>query len=184
MALTITPLAELGKALPAFELLSTESKMLKQSAFLNGKPLVIVFMCNHCPYVKAIEDRLIQLGTELKTHGINMVGICSNDPEEHPEDNFENLQKRYLEKKYSFTYLHDPDQKTAHQFGAVCTPDFFVYDNSGKLAYRGRLDDSWKDPNKVTKRELYDACLLLLNNKPLLDKQTPSMGCNIKWSLS
>jgi peroxiredoxin len=130
MALTITPLADLGTALPDFELLSTENKKMKHSDFLNGKPLVVVFMCNHCPYVKAIEDRLIQLGSDLKQRDIHMVGICSNDPVEHPEDNFENLQKRFKEKSYSFTYLHDPDQKVAQKFGAVCTPDYFVYDNN------------------------------------------------------
>lgn len=182
MALTFTPHAELGLDLPAFELLSTENKKLKHTDFMNGKPLVIVFMCNHCPYVKAIEDRLIQLGTDLKKHGINMVGICSNDAIEHPEDNFENLQKRAREKNYSFTYLHDADQTVAHKFGAVCTPDYFVYDSNTKLAYRGRLDDSWKDATQVTKRELYDACMTLLEQKPITEKQTPSMGCNIKWS--
>lgn len=182
MALTITPQAELGLDFPHFELPSTEDKLYQSQDFLNDKPIVIVFMCNHCPYVKAIEDRLIQLGKELKILGINMVGICSNDSTDHPEDNFENLRRRHKEKNYSFPYLHDENQEVAKKFQAVCTPDFFVYDSNGKLAYRGRLDDSWKDESKVTKRELFNACIRLLEHQPLVDKQIPAMGCNIKWS--
>lgn len=182
MALTITPLAELGTRIPDFQLKSIDSKICKTADFLNRRPLVVVFMCNHCPYVKAIEDRLIQLAIDLKEFEINMLGICSNDPIEHPEDNFENLQKRAREKNYPFTYLHDPDQTVARRFGAVCTPDYFVYDSKGILAYRGRLDDSWKDPTQVTKRELLEACKELLAGKAISQKQIPSMGCNIKWS--
>jgi peroxiredoxin len=113
---------------------------------------------------------------------VNVVAICSNDPKDNPDDSFENLKKRAQEKKYPFVYLHDESQAVARQYGAVCTPDFFVYDSKGLLAYRGRLDDSWKDPQKVQKRELFDAVQLLLKNQKAPDKQTPSMGCNIKWS--
>ena len=181
MALIHTPeKIEFGASVPAFELKGIDGKIYRESAFLNSKPVVFMFICNHCPYVKAIEDRLITLGQDLKKHGINVVGICSNDGVSYPDDSFENLKKRATEKNYPFTYLHDETQSAARAFGAVCTPDFFGYDNNGKLAYRGRLDDSWKEPGSVTQRELYTAALDLLNNRPL-SKQTPSMGCSIKW---
>ena len=181
MALTITPEVELGTDCPDFTLPAVDGKTYSLKDFQKGKPLVIMFICNHCPYVQAIEDRLIQLGVDLNAHNIPVIGICSNDAESHPEDSFENLQKRSLEKNYSFLYLYDESQQIARTFGAVCTPDFFVYNNEHKLAYRGRLDDSWKDASKVTQRELFDAVLKLKDNKPINNPQTPSMGCSIKW---
>lgn len=181
MATTFTPFADLGNDCPDFSLPAVDGKTYGLKDFSNGNPLVVMFICNHCPYVQAVEDRLIALGADLKAQGVNVVAICANDAKDHPEDSFENLQKRWKEKNYSFMYLHDESQKVAHQFGAVCTPDFFVYDKNLKLAYRGRLDDSWKDPAKVTQRELYNAVQKLLKNETLSDKQTPSMGCSIKW---
>ena len=183
MALTYTPENELDSQCPDFKLPGVDSKTYQLQNFCNNKPLLIMFICNHCPYVKAIEDRLIELGSDLKKHGIPVIAICSNDSESHPEDNFENLQKRAREKNYSFLYLHDKDQSVAKNFGAVCTPDFFVYDQNLKLAYRGRLDDSWKDPSQVTRRELFDAVLKLDKKEALSEKQVPSMGCNIKWTM-
>ncbi len=183
MALTFTPEAELGTRPPDFKLPGVDGKTYQLQDFLNGKPLVVMFICNHCPYVKAIEDRLIHLAQDLKAQSVNVVGICSNDWRDNPEDSFENLQKRAKEKNYPFTYLHDPDQTAAKNFGAVCTPDFFVYDSQAHLAYRGRLDNAWKDPKAVTKRELYEAVQTLLKNQKISEPQTPSMGCNIKWTL-
>lgn len=184
MALTFTPQAELGSPCPEFSLPATDGKTYSLKDFKNGKPLLVMFICNHCPYVKAVEDRLITLANDLKASGVHTVGICSNDPNDTPEDNFENLRKRAQEKSYPFPYLHDPNQKVANLFGAVCTPDFYVYDSECRLAYRGRLDDSWKDPSKVTKRELYEAVQMLLKNSNPPEKQVPSMGCNIKWTVA
>lgn len=181
MALTITPLNELGTDLPAFEVTDVHGKKWSQQNFKTGKPSLIVFMCNHCPYVQAIEDRLITLGRTLKSLEVPMLAISSNDPKESPEDGPEKMKERADHKAYSFPYAFDQDQSLAKKFGAVCTPDFFLYDSAGKLAYRGRLDDSWKDPSKVTKQELLEAVQALLKNQPL-QKQTPSMGCSIKWS--
>ncbi len=182
MALTFTPFADLGNYCPDFSLPSVvDGKIFKKSDFQNQKPFVVMFICNHCPYVQAIEDRLIQLGTDLKAQGVNVIGICSNDSEEHPEDSVENLRKKYLEKNFSFIYLHDAQQTVAHAFGAVCTPDFFVYDKNLKLAYRGRLDDSWKNPAQVKTRELFNAVQVLLKDEKVSDNQTASMGCSIKW---
>lgn len=181
MALTITPLVEIASSCPDFSLPGVDGKTYSLKNFPTGKPLVVMFICNHCPYVQAIEDRLIQLGSDLKALDIPVVAICSNDALSHPEDSFENLQKRAKDKNYSFIYLHDESQQVAKTFGAVCTPDYFVYDRNHKLAYRGRLDDSWKDASKVTKRELYEAVLELNENKAITNPQTPSMGCSIKW---
>jgi peroxiredoxin len=181
MSLTFTPQDGLGTPCPDFSLPGTDDHVHSLAEYKNGKPLVVMFICNHCPYVKAVEDRLIQLARDLRQKDVNVVAICANDPDDNEEDSFENLQKRAVEKNYSFPYLFDESQEVAEEFDAVCTPDFFVYDSHLKLAYRGRLDDSWKDAAKVTRRELFEAVQLLLQNKPAPEKQTPSMGCNIKW---
>lgn len=181
MATTLTPFPEIGLPLPEFTLNSVEGETYSSKDLQTGKPLVVVFMCNHCPYVQAIEDRLIQLGHDLKKLNIPMLAICANDEKANIEDRFENLKKRWLEKQYPFPYLHDKTQEVAKAFGALCTPDFFVYDKNLKLAYRGRLDDSWKDASKVTQRELFEAVQLLAADKPAPEKQVPSMGCSIKW---
>lgn len=181
MATTFTPFPDLGNSVPEFKLPAVDGKTYSLKDFSNGKPLVIMFICAHCPYVQAVEDRLIQLGADLKKDGVNVVGICSNDPKDHPEDSFEALAKRSKDKNYSFTYLVDENQDVAKAFGAVCTPDFFVYGGDLKLSYRGRLDNSWKDASKVTQRELYEAVQTLLKNQKVSDEQTASMGCSIKW---
>lgn len=182
MALTFTPFADLGNACPDFSLPSvTDGKVFSLKDFKNQKPLVVMFICNHCPYVQAIEDRLITLGEDLRKQDVHVVAICSNDASDHPEDSVLELQKRALEKNYSFIYLHDEDQKVALAFGAVCTPDFFVYDQDQKLAYRGRLDDSWKNASTVKNRELFNAVQSLLSSEKVSENQTASMGCSIKW---
>ncbi len=181
MALTHTPTGNLGMPCPDFTLPSVDGKTYSLQNFKKGQPLVIMFICNHCPYVKAIEDRLIQLGHDLQEQNIPVVAICSNDSQKYPEDSFENLKKRYFEKNYSFTYLHDEKQSVAKDFGAVCTPDFFVFDKDLKLAYRGRLDDSWKDPSQVTRRDLYEAAMELKTQNKVQSEQISSMGCSIKW---
>lgn len=181
MALTYTNESDLGHSCPEFTLPSVFGEQYTKNSFVNGHPLLVMFICNHCPYVKAIENRLITLGQDLKKKNINVVAICSNDEASYPEDSFENLKKRAQEKNYSFIYLHDKDQSVAKRFGAVCTPDYFLYDKNLKLAYRGRLDDSWKEEDKVTKRELYQAALDLAEGKSISFAPVPSMGCSIKW---
>jgi thiol-disulfide isomerase/thioredoxin len=166
---------------PDFNLMSVDGKKYQRADFGSGRPLLVMFICNHCPYVKAIEDRLIQLGHDFSENQMEIVAICSNDPISYPEDSFENLKARWTEKKYSFQYLHDESQSVAKSFGAICTPDYFLYDGELKLKYRGRLDDSWKEPHLVKKRELFDAALAIKNNQPIDFNPTPSMGCSIKW---
>lgn len=181
MALTFTPLPDIGKLCPDFDLLATDGKRYRLADFQNKKVLVVMFICNHCPYVKAVEDRILQLARDLSQESVQFVAICSNDPTEYEEDSFENLKKRAEEKQYPFPYLHDPEQTVAKEFDAVCTPDFYVFDSSRKLVYRGRLDDSWKDVTKVTQQSLKDAIENALSEQPPFEKQFPSMGCSIKW---
>lgn len=181
MALTYTPQAELGSPCPEFKLPSVDGRSISSADYRNAKALVVMFICNHCPYVQAIEDRLIALAKEYQAQGVAFVGICANDPSEYPEDAPAELLKRWREKSYGFPYLVDESQAVARAFGAVCTPDFFVYDQRGHLAYRGRLDDSWRNPAAVQKRELKSALDALLQGNPLNSVQNPSMGCSIKW---
>ena len=145
-----------------------------------------MFICNHCPYVQAVEDRLIELVRSYGSRQICFLGICSNDPTDYPEDRPEALLTRAKEKNYPFKYLVDDSQAVAKNFGAVCTPDFFVFspaDGSDQrhLYYRGRLDDSWKNPARVTQQEMKAALDGLLLAKPAPERQIPSMGCSIKW---
>lgn len=181
MALTYTPSPDLGKACPDFRLPGVDGKTYSQLDLTPGRPALVMFICNHCPYVQAIEDRLIHLGHDLKKLNVSVVAISSNDAGRYPEDSFARMTQRASEKKYSFPYLYDESQSVAKEFGAVCTPDFFLYDQAGKLAYRGRLDDSWKDPAMVKSRELYEACVRLAQGEPAPQNQAPSMGCSIKW---
>lgn len=181
MALTYTPSAEKTK-LPAFQLKTVDGKVFDSEVDTKKYDAsVFVFMCNHCPYVKAIEDRLITLANDLAQKNILFVGICSNDASEYPEDAPAKLLERWKEKKYGFPYLVDTEQTVAKAMGAVCTPDFFGYDRTGLLSYRGRLDDSWKDASKVTKRELYEYMVQLAQTGNVNFEQHPSMGCSIKW---
>ncbi|MFN9067261.1 MAG: thioredoxin family protein, partial [Bdellovibrionales bacterium] len=157
MALTHTPPVLKTQKMPDFKLKNVDGRYYSAQDFADSKALVVMFICNHCPYVKAIEDRLIQLGHDLKKLNVPLVAICSNDAKDYPEDSFENMQKRSIEKSYPFLYLHDEDQSVAKAFGAVCTPDYFVMNHEKTYQYRGRLDDSWKEPQNVTQRELYKA---------------------------
>ncbi len=180
MALLYTPDVAMGTPMPTFQLKTVDGRDFSSSQINSAPAKVIVFMCNHCPYVKAIESRLIALGRDLDLLKVPLIGICSNDPSEYPEDAPAELLKRWREREYSFEYLIDETQDVAQTFGAVCTPDFFVYDRANRLAYRGRLDDSWKDASKVTRRELKLAVEKILKGEPV-PEQSPSMGCSIKW---
>ena len=140
-----------------------------------------MFICNHCPYVKAVEDRLITMARAFEPRGVQFVGVCANDADSYPDDAFDELAARWRERGYGFPYLHDEAQDVARAFGAVCTPDIFVFDRDRRLAYRGRIDDSWKDESRVTRRELADAIEALLAGRQPSREQRPSMGCSIKW---
>lgn len=181
MALLYTPETEIGTPLPSFELPTVSGQSLSSESLLEAPVKLVVFICAHCPYVIAIEERLIQLGQFLAEKNWPMVAICSNDPTEYPEDSPQALLKRSKDMGYSFPYLVDQSQQVAKLFGAVCTPDFFVYDKENQLSYRGRLDDSWKAPEKVEREELKAAMIKIAQNEKLTEQSTPSMGCSIKW---
>lgn len=180
-----TPDAELGSACPDFNLpATTVGHISRDSASRDAGAFLVMFICNHCPYVKAIESRLIALHAmfaDRKASGgaplVAMVAISSNDTEKYGEDSFDKMTL----KKYPFPYLFDESQDVAQDFGAVCTPDFFLYDQNLKLAYRGRLDDSWQDESKVTTRDLAGAIESLLQGMNPNREQKPSMGCSLKW---
>jgi peroxiredoxin len=176
-----TPPPELGAPCPDFRLPGVDGQTHALRDFTSSPVLVVMFICNHCPYVKAVEDRLIRLRQEYGPRGVQFVGVCANDAEGYPDDAFDKLQARWRERDYGFPYLHDEEQSVARAFGAVCTPDIFVYDGERRLAYRGRIDDSWKDESKVTRRELASALDALLAGKRPSPEQRPSMGCSIKW---
>jgi len=182
-----TPPPELGAPCPSFQLPAVDGKTYARDDFAASPVLCVMFICNHCPYVKAVEDRIIRLARAFEGRGVRMVGICSNDAESYPDDGFDQLRARWRDKGYGFPYLYDEAQEVARAFGAVCTPDIFVYDRGKggdglrRLAYRGRIDDSWKDESKVTRPELAEALEALVSGRAPSAQQRPSMGCSIKW---
>jgi hypothetical protein len=140
-----------------------------------------MFICNHCPYVKAVLERIIRDATELKALGVNTIAIMSNDPSDYPEDSFDNMQKVAQARRFPFPYVYDETQEVAKAYGAVCTPDFFGYNATLQLQYRGRLDESRKEPAPNARRDLFEAMkqVALTGQGPRV--QIPSMGCSIKW---
>lgn len=171
----------IGTPAPDFSLKGVEGKSYSLSAFRQAKAVVIMFICSHCPYVRAIEDRMIALAHDYQPKGVQFIGICSNDPTDYPEDSSANLKKRWEQKNYGFPYLVDETQEIAKSYGAVCTPDIFVFDAQRRLAYHGQLDNNWKDPSLVTRQDLREALDALLQGKKPDSQQAPSMGCSIKW---
>ena len=171
----------LGTRASPFHLKSVDGKKYSIDDFKDKKALVVMFICAHCPYVQAVEDRIVQLRKDYEGKSVQLVGICSNDPTDYPDDRPENLRKRAEAKGYGFPYLVDETQDVAKAYGAVCTPDIYVYGPDRKLAYHGRIDDNWKEPHKVTKHDLKEAIDLILACKQPPPSQMPSMGCSIKW---
>lgn len=185
MALTHTPPGELGSLAPDFALLGVDGRTARLADFKGARALVVIFMCNHCPYVQAVDDRINTLAREYAPRGVSVIAINPNDAQRYPDDSFAAMQERARQKDYAFHYLVDESQSVARAYGAVCTPDFFAYApvSSGQwsLSYRGRLDDSWKDESKVTRRDLAHALDGILAGETPLAEQPSSMGCSIKW---
>ena len=181
MALLESTMVPLRTIAHDFKLDGTDGKTYSLNCFANKKVLVIVFMCNHCPYVKAVLERLINLQNQFISHGVQFVGINSNDVIKYPEDSLENMAIIAKEKGFSFPYLIDPSQNIARAYNAVCTPDLYVYGKDRKLLYRGRIDDNWEHEEKVTQQDLKLALEKILAGQSVDNKQIPSMGCSIKW---
>lgn len=185
MALTYSTMQELGNAAPDFNLPGVDGKNYSLKSFKNSKALLVIFMCNHCPYVIAVQGRINALAKKFAARDVAVVAINSNDSIRYPDDRFDAMKARAKEQGYVFPYLHDESQTVAKAYDAVCTPDFFLYENkSGEnfiLKYRGRLDDNWKDASAVTREDLSLAIESLLLGKTIEADQKPSMGCSIKW---
>ena len=181
MAATPSKMSNLGSSAPDFALKSTEGNIVKRTDFA-GKPLLVMFICNHCPYVKHLRQHLAGLGKEYQQKGVAIVGINSNDPVNYPDDNFAKMVDEVRNVGYTFPYLQDETQQVARAYQAACTPDFFLYDRSHKLVYRGQYDGSRPDSGKpVTGADLKAALDAVLAGKPVSADQKPSIGCNIKW---
>ncbi len=177
-----TPICEFGKPAIDFNLLGVDGRYWNLQDCMGEKGLLVMFICNHCPYVKAIQQRIIRDTVELKNLGIHSVAIMSNDTVEYPADSFENMQALAKELNFPFPYLLDETQAVAKHYGAVCTPDFFGYNRHFQLQYRGRLDASRKETApEGTRRELFEAMKLVAETEQGPREQTPSIGCSIKW---
>ena len=182
MSLTKTPICDFGKQAENFKLKSTDGKFLNLEDLKGKNGTLIMFICNHCPYVKAIISDVVKDCNKLSKLGVNSLAICSNDVENYPEDSFENMSIFSKKNNFNFSYLHDETQEVAKKYGAVCTPDFFGYNRNLELQYRGRIREL-KDLKPIRDG---DSDLLLAmtqisktGNGPT--EQIPSMGCNIKW---
>ena len=165
----------------SFQLPGVDSKTYSLESFSDKNVLVIIFMCNHCPYVKAVLKRIIDLQNDFLGRGVQFIGINPNDAIRYPDDSLENMKIFAKENNFSFPYLVDPSQATAKLYDAVCTPDLYIYGKDRKLVYRGRIDDNWEHPKKVTQSDLKLALENILTGQPVANEQIPSMGCSIKW---
>ena len=179
MALMESGMVDLGTPCPDFALPGVDGSIWTLGRFEEPLLLVVV-MCNHCPYVQAVDDRVNQVAKDYAGR-CAVVGINANDAEAYPDDDFDAMRARAKQKGFVFPYLHDESQAVAKAFHAVCTPDFFLYDRERKLRYRGRLDDNWKEPEGVRRRDLREAIEALLEGGEPEAMQRPSMGCSIKW---
>lgn len=183
MALLKTPAPDTTMKAPGFELEGVDGKCYRYKDIAGKNGTVVMFICNHCPYVKGIVDRLPTEVKHLKKAGIGVVAIMPNDTESHPEDDFENMKKFAKEHKFNFPYLIDHTQDVAKAYGAVCTPDFFGFDRKRNLVYRGRLDSAGhQKTDPATEPELRNAMIAVADEEGVMVmEQVPSMGCSIKW---
>ncbi len=182
MSLTASQMLELGTPAPQFNLPDTAGKEVTLGDFMDAPALLVIFMCNHCPFVKHILHKLVELVKGYQKKGVAVVGINSNDVASYPDDSPELMAKTAKKSGFTFPYLYDETQEAAKAYRAACTPDFFLFDAERRLVYRGQLDDS-RPGNKipVTGADLTAAIDAVLAGRPVAGRQKPSMGCNIKW---
>jgi len=172
---------KIGSSLPEFKLIGVDNKLYSNDYFIDYKILVVIFSCNHCPYVHAYEERIKSIVSDYSEKGVKVIAVNSNDADNYPEDSFENMRKRVNKKKFNFIYLRDETQLTAIDFGATHTPEVFVFDDKRKLRYHGKIDDNWKEEEKVVEKYLCDAIDSLLVGNEISVPETFSIGCTIKW---
>ena len=176
-----TPVCDFGRKAPDFDLPGTDGRRHSLEGSRGPNGLLVMFICNHCPYVKSIRDRIVRDARELQRHGINSIAIMSNDPAEYAEDSFANMRQVAQQYNYPFPYVWDETQQVAKDYGAVCTPDFFGFNADLELQYRGRLDASRKEAVPDAPRDLFNAMLLVAQTGHGPREQFASMGCSIKW---
>jgi peroxiredoxin len=176
-----TPAPLLGAAAAPFDLPGTDGARHSLESVRGPNGTVVMFICNHCPYVKAVIDKIARDMAELRQHGVGSIAIMSNDPSEYAEDSFENMKAVAARHGFGFPYVFDETQAVARAYGAVCTPDFFGFDRDLKLVYRGRLDSSGRSADPGAARELFDAMVAVARNGVAPEVQHPSVGCSIKW---
>ena len=182
MALTPSTMLQLETTAPDFSLPDTEGKTVSLSDFAERKALLVMFVCNHCPYVKHVADGIAKLGKEYQAKGVGVVAISSNDVANFPDDSLDKMKEEKALRDYSFPYLLDETQEVAKAYEAACTPDFYVFDDNRRLVYRGQMDDSRPDSGiPVTGRDLRAALDAALEGRSVGEDQRPSLGCNIKW---
>ena len=173
---------EIGTRMVSFKLKNVDGKMVLADELSKGKQAtVIIFSCNHCPYVQAWEDRMIQLGNTYGPRGVAFALINANDSAKYPEDSYPEMVKRAKAKNYPFPYLHDEDQSVARAYGATRTPEVFLFDAQGMLRYHGRIDDNYADPSRVRSQELKDSLVAVLAGQTPSVSETPVVGCTVKW---
>lgn len=177
-----TPICDFGWQAPDFSLMGIDGKTWSLADIKGEKATLIMFICNHCPYVRSIIDRIVSDVSELQSMGMSAVAICANDADEYPEDSFDNMKLFAKQHGFTFPYLHDETQAVAKSYDAVCTPDFFGFNSELGLQYRGRLDASRKEAtNPDVRRDLLLSMQEVIRTGNGPKEQIPSMGCSIKW---
>lgn len=172
---------QIGSTAPGFNLTGVDGKSYSLKNFSDKKALVILFSCNHCPYVQANEDRIKEIQKDYASKGIAVIAINSNDAVKYPEDSFENMKRRAEERGFNFIYLRDESQEAAKAFGATHTPEIFLFDEERKLRYHGKIDDNWQDASLAKNKYLRNAIDELLSGNEISMPETFSIGCTIKW---
>lgn len=183
MALTPSTMLALGTKAPDFALRdATTGRAVSSATFAKNKALLVMFICRHCPYVQHVKQELARIGKDYATQDVGIVAISSNDAANYPDDAPDRLKEMAEELGFTFPFCYDESQEVAKAYSAACTPDFFLFDRTRRLAYRGQLDDSRPENGKpVTGRDLRAALDAVLSDRPVSPNQRPSMGCNIKW---
>ena len=182
MVRTASTMLPLGQLAPDFSLPSADGKTVSLGDFADSPALLVIFMCNHCPYVKHVADPLAELAKQYQDRGVAVVGINSNDASSFPEDSLEQMAAEVGRRGYTFPYLYDETQQVAKAYRAACAPDFYLFDEDRKLGYRGQMDSSRPQSGiEVTGEDLRAALDAVLAGKPVPEEQKPSLGCNIKW---
>jgi peroxiredoxin len=182
MVKTASTMLPIGTSAPDFSLINVDGRTVSRSDFNDAPAMVVMFICNHCPFVKHLADELARFGAEYQERGVAVVAVSSNDVSNHPEDSPEQMVHEAEQRGYVFPYLFDETQKVAQAYQAACTPDFFLFDGDQKLVYRGQFDSSRPESGvPITGEDLRAAVDAVLAGQPLPAEQTPSIGCNIKW---